>query len=463
MTVPFMRAYTELLVRTCHKRGAHAIGGMAAFIPSKDPEVNEAAFEQGPRRQDARGRRRLRRLLGGPPRHGADLQGGLRPRSSATGRTSWTSSARTSTSPPSSCSTSRSTPGEVTEAGPAQQHQRRHPVPRRPGCSGSGAVGIYNLMEDAATAEISPLAGLAVAAQRRRRSTPVDGVTARELVERLVDEEIAKLAGRRPSRRTADAAQRCSLEVALADDSPSSSRCPAYERCRDRSTASGPGTPSAGVRPAVAGPQRGIAAAAAAGLLGDDAVITDHQRLRTYECDGLAHYKVTPALVVLPETTAQVAAVVRACAERRACRSWPAGSGTGLSGGALPHADGVLIVTSRMRTHPRGRPGQPAGGRRARASSTCSVTREATAARLLLRPRPLQPAGLLDRRQRRGELRRRALPEVRLHHQPRHRRRAGHARTARWCSSAARRRTPPATTCSARSSAPRARSASPPR
>jgi malate synthase len=44
MTVPFMRAYTELLVRTCHKRGAHAIGGMAAFIPSKDPQVNEEAF-----------------------------------------------------------------------------------------------------------------------------------------------------------------------------------------------------------------------------------------------------------------------------------------------------------------------------------------------------------------------------------------------------------------------------------
>lgn len=44
MTVPFMRAYTELLVRSCHKRGAHAIGGMAAFIPSRDPEVNERAF-----------------------------------------------------------------------------------------------------------------------------------------------------------------------------------------------------------------------------------------------------------------------------------------------------------------------------------------------------------------------------------------------------------------------------------
>jgi malate synthase len=45
MTVPFMRAYTELLVRTCHRRGAHAIGGMAAFIPSrKDPQVNEIAI-----------------------------------------------------------------------------------------------------------------------------------------------------------------------------------------------------------------------------------------------------------------------------------------------------------------------------------------------------------------------------------------------------------------------------------
>ena len=44
MTAPFMRAYTELLVRTCHKRGAFAIGGMAAFIPSKDPEINEKAF-----------------------------------------------------------------------------------------------------------------------------------------------------------------------------------------------------------------------------------------------------------------------------------------------------------------------------------------------------------------------------------------------------------------------------------
>jgi malate synthase len=47
MTVPFMRAYTELLVKTCHRRGAHAMGGMSAFIPSrKRPEINEEATEK---------------------------------------------------------------------------------------------------------------------------------------------------------------------------------------------------------------------------------------------------------------------------------------------------------------------------------------------------------------------------------------------------------------------------------
>ncbi|HEY5675982.1 MAG TPA: malate synthase A [Myxococcales bacterium] len=47
MTVPFMRAYTELLVKTCHRRGAHAMGGMAPFIPTrKNPEINEKALAQ---------------------------------------------------------------------------------------------------------------------------------------------------------------------------------------------------------------------------------------------------------------------------------------------------------------------------------------------------------------------------------------------------------------------------------
>jgi len=82
--------------------------------------------------------------------------------------------------------------------------------------------------------------------------------------------------------------------------------------------------------------------------LSPDQVLTDRQQLRTYECDGLAHYKVTPAVVVLPHTTQQVASVVAACIEAQVPYV-ARGSGTGLSGGALPHAEGVLVVTSQMR------------------------------------------------------------------------------------------------------------------
>jgi len=82
--------------------------------------------------------------------------------------------------------------------------------------------------------------------------------------------------------------------------------------------------------------------------LGPDRIVTDRQELRTYECDGLAHYKVVPALVALPRDAAQVAAVVRGCVDAKV-PFVARGSGTGLSGGALPHADGVLIVTAQMR------------------------------------------------------------------------------------------------------------------
>ncbi|MDQ3096157.1 MAG: FAD-binding protein, partial [Actinomycetota bacterium] len=82
--------------------------------------------------------------------------------------------------------------------------------------------------------------------------------------------------------------------------------------------------------------------------IGHANVLTDRQQLRTYECDGLAVYRVTPALVALPDTVDQVAATVRACVEARVPYV-ARGSGTGLSGGALPHADGVLIVTSKLR------------------------------------------------------------------------------------------------------------------
>jgi glycolate oxidase len=83
-------------------------------------------------------------------------------------------------------------------------------------------------------------------------------------------------------------------------------------------------------------------------ICGRDGVVTDPAELRTYECDGLTSHRVSPALVVLPRTAEQVAAVVRECAAAK-IPFVARGSGTGLSGGALPRADGVLIVTSRMR------------------------------------------------------------------------------------------------------------------
>src|SRR5271154_1050879 len=81
--------------------------------------------------------------------------------------------------------------------------------------------------------------------------------------------------------------------------------------------------------------------------LGPSRVITHHVQLRTYECDGLASYRCTPGLVVLAESTADVEFVVGRCAEL-GVPFIARGSGTGLSGGALPRGDGVLIVVSRM-------------------------------------------------------------------------------------------------------------------
>jgi glycolate oxidase len=85
-----------------------------------------------------------------------------------------------------------------------------------------------------------------------------------------------------------------------------------------------------------------------ADLLGPDGVITDPTRLRTYECDGLTGSRVVPALVALPRTTQEVVQTVRVCARHRV-PFVARGAGTGLSGGALPVADGIVISLQRMR------------------------------------------------------------------------------------------------------------------
>jgi glycolate oxidase len=87
---------------------------------------------------------------------------------------------------------------------------------------------------------------------------------------------------------------------------------------------------------------------ALARICGPANVVSDPMQLATYECDGLTAHRCRPALAVLPSTAEQVAQVVAACAAARVPYV-ARGSGTGLSGGALPHADGVLIVMSRMR------------------------------------------------------------------------------------------------------------------
>ncbi len=77
------------------------------------------------------------------------------------------------------------------------------------------------------------------------------------------------------------------------------------------------------------------------------ATITEPEQLRTYDCDGLTGRRVTPALVVLPATAGEVQAVVQICNEAR-LPFVARGAGTGLSGGALPVAEGIVISLARM-------------------------------------------------------------------------------------------------------------------
>ena len=81
--------------------------------------------------------------------------------------------------------------------------------------------------------------------------------------------------------------------------------------------------------------------------LSDGQVLTDRQQLRTYECDGLTGHRVVPALVALPGSVDEVQAVVRLCNAER-IPFVARGAGTGLSGGALPVAEGIVISLARL-------------------------------------------------------------------------------------------------------------------
>ena len=214
MAVPFMRAYTELLVKTCHARGAHAMGGMAAFIPSRrDPEVNAAALakvREDKEREAGQGfdgtwvahpdlvpvaMEIFDRVLGERPNQ-VDRQ---RPDVSSTAA---------------DLLDVASTPGGITMAG-LHNNVSVGIQYLAAWLQGSGAVAIFNLMEDAATSEIS---------RSQVWQWLAHSEVAREDVMAAIEEEIGKLDG------DYSEARELFEQVALGDEFVEFLTLPAYER-----------------------------------------------------------------------------------------------------------------------------------------------------------------------------------------------------------------------------------------
>jgi malate synthase len=232
MTVPFMRAYTELLVQTCHKRGAFAMGGMAAFIPSrKDPEINRVALEKvkaDKEREAAAGfdgtwvahpdlvetaMKEFDAVLGDKPNQ-IDK---LRPDVNVTAE---------------DLLAADKTPGDKTSAG----LRTNVDVGIRyieSWLRGNGAAAIHNLMEDAATAEISRSQVWQWVHNDVTLSDSGEQVTA-ELVRKVADEVTAEVRTEigddaYESGRWAEARE-VFEEVALADEFVDFLTLPAYDR-----------------------------------------------------------------------------------------------------------------------------------------------------------------------------------------------------------------------------------------
>ena len=230
MTVPFMRAYTELLVRTCHKRGAHAIGGMAAFIPSRDAETNKGAFDKV---RDDKTREAADGFDGSWVAHPAmvalctevfDAVLGDRPNQLDRTRDEVSVTAD-------ELLDVASTPGTVTEGG-LRSNISVGVQYLEAWLRGSGAVGINNMMEDAATAEISR----SQVWQWLHHDVRLDDgqTVTRDLVQRLIDEEMTAIRERVGddafgSGRWEDA-RSLFTEMALAEDFEDFLTIPAYER-----------------------------------------------------------------------------------------------------------------------------------------------------------------------------------------------------------------------------------------
>ena len=214
MAVPFMFAYTELLVKTCHARGAHAMGGMAAFIPSRrDPEVNAVAL--GKVREDKE--REAGQGFDGTWVAHPDLVPvameifdrvlGERPNQVERQRPEVGSTAV-------ELLDVAATPGLITEAG-LRNNVSVGIQYLAAWLQGSGAVAIFNLMEDAATSEIS---------RSQVWQWLRHGKVERADVERAIEDEVAKLG------EGYDEARELFAQVALGDEFVEFLTLPAYER-----------------------------------------------------------------------------------------------------------------------------------------------------------------------------------------------------------------------------------------
>ncbi|MFI5085988.1 MAG: malate synthase A [Actinomycetales bacterium] len=230
MTAPFMRAYTELLVKTCHHRGAFAMGGMAAVIPNRrEPEVTAQAFEKvrADKTREARDgfdgswvahpdlvpvcREVFDAVLGAQPNQLAKQ----RPEVSVTAA---------------DLLDIASAGGTATEAG---LHLNLYVAVAYTAVwiSGNGAVAIHNLMEDAATAEISRSQ---VWQQIRNRVVLADtgNTVTRELVRSILDEETETLhaeVGDESFARYYKPASELIAEITLSEDYEDFLTTPAYE------------------------------------------------------------------------------------------------------------------------------------------------------------------------------------------------------------------------------------------
>jgi malate synthase len=221
MAAPMMKAYSDLLVRTCHRRGAFAIGGMAAFIPSRrDPEVNERAFAKV--RED-KTREASAGFDGSWVAHPdlvpvcAEVFDGV-----LAGRENQLDVLRddVAVSAADLLAIDR-TPGERTEQG-LRGNVRVGMQYLHAWLSGNGAAGIDNLMEDAATAEISRSQVWQWVHNGVRLDT--GEVVTHDLVERIVAEEHTALDG-----TVDDDARRLFVECALDEDYPDFLTLQAYD------------------------------------------------------------------------------------------------------------------------------------------------------------------------------------------------------------------------------------------